>query len=236
MPHGVTYDDLVAAGLEGLAQAARAYDPSRGVQFATYALPRIRGAMYDDVRSADWAGRALRAKAKHLATVVEHLTATLRRASTREEICHAMGLTPMALAALEADLCHTQVVHVTWASDELTDGAAPADPGLGPEEIVLAREARATLARAVESLPPRLRHIVRRRFVDGLTLAAVGAEMGVTESRASQICTEAIGMLRRHMVAYDDGVQPPDELAVRRARRRSRKPQMAATPRLAESA
>ncbi len=235
-PRGVTHDDLVAAGLEGLAQAARTYDPARGATFSTFAAYRIRGAMWDDIRATDWASRWLLAKARRLGHTVEELTHSLGRTPKREEVARALGLTLAHLSALEADVHRMRTVTVPWVvTDDPTEGGEPVNPGPGPEDLIAQQEARTALWAAIESLPPRLRWAVERRFVDGLTLTAIGAEMGVTESRACQMCAEAVAILRRALVAYESGEPPPDELTARRARRRARKPKSPATP-LAETA
>src|SRR5258708_36436402 len=100
IPSHVSRDDLLSAGMAGLAHAARHYDPQRGVPFDRYAATRIRGAVLDELRGFDWASRPVRTKARNLASLTESLTSALGRRPTEQELAEAAGLTLEALQRL----------------------------------------------------------------------------------------------------------------------------------------
>ena len=86
VPRHVTRSDLVSAGLEGLAQAARSFDPDRGIAFDRYASTRIKGSLLDELRRRDWASRSVRAKARKVNSVADELTVRMGRTPTTQEI------------------------------------------------------------------------------------------------------------------------------------------------------
>ena len=109
LPGHVCRDDLTSAGMTALLQAARAYDSDRGVPFSRYASTRIRGAMLDELRAQDWAGRSVRQKARERDNAATQLEATLGRPATRDELAAYMGVDPSALSSTDRDV-HRSVV------------------------------------------------------------------------------------------------------------------------------
>jgi RNA polymerase sigma factor for flagellar operon FliA len=104
LPSHVSREDLVSGGMAALASAAKAYDPSRGVPFASFASTRIRGALLDELRGLDWASRSVRSRARRVDAVREQLTATLHRVPTDAEVADAMGLAPNELHSVTDDV------------------------------------------------------------------------------------------------------------------------------------
>jgi RNA polymerase sigma factor FliA len=196
IPRHVSRDDLVSAGMLGLLQAARSFDPERGVDFTAYARVRIRGALLDELRSRDWASRSVRATARTLDATVERLTATLQRTPTSREVGEAMGVDSHVLDSIAADVDRASVLN--YESVILGGDADDLLPSTGthPEDQVLARERCAYLYDAVGALPERLRTVVEGSFFDGRPLLDIANELGVTESRVSQMRSEALLLLR----------------------------------------
>src|SRR5436190_10620688 len=91
VPRHVSRDDLVSAGMAGLAQAARSFDPTRGIAFDRYASTRIRGALLDELGDRDWASRSVRAKARKVATATDELTAKLARVPNNDQVAAHLG-------------------------------------------------------------------------------------------------------------------------------------------------
>jgi RNA polymerase sigma factor for flagellar operon FliA len=199
IPSHVSRDDLLSAGMAGLAHAARHYDPQRGVPFDRYAATRIRGAVLDELRGFDWASRPVRTKARNLASLTESLTSALGRRPTEQELAEAAGLTLEALQRLSGDV-HRSVVLNYEAIIETGDAEfllpAAAD---NPEEELLMRERIMFLSAALHALPERLQTVIRGYFFEERTVTEIAGDLGVTQSRVSQLRTEALELLRDGM-------------------------------------
>lgn len=198
LPGHVLRDDLVSAGMAALAAAATGFDPSTGVPFARYATLRIRGALLDELRGMDWAPRGARAKARAMEGVEERLTTELGRKPTRDELAAAMGVAPEEVDAVKGDV-QRAVVSIDAYDGALADVLPQNGPG--PEESLLQNEQIRYLKAAVNALPERLRVVVAGLYLEDRSVADMAAELGVTESRISQLRTEALGLMRDGMNA-----------------------------------
>ncbi len=220
IPRHVCRTDLVSAGMAGLAQAAKSYQPDRGVTFQRFASSRIRGAILDELRARDWASRSVRAKARDLAQVTDKLTAKLGRQPTPVEVAAVMGTSADELDALNADVYRALVLNldalpVEGKSEESLFSGTPA-----PDEDVLDNETRAYLGAAVDSLPERLRRVVVGYFCEELPMQVLAEELGVTDSRISQMRAEALVLLRDAMNSQLDPDLVRPEASERVAKRR----------------
>lgn len=199
VPRHVSRADLVSAGMVGLAQAARSYDAARGIAFDRYASTRIRGALLDELRSRDWASRSVRAKARKVAAATDELTSTLGRAPRAEEVAARTGMDAKSVDAL-ADDVHRAVVLNYDALVEGADGEAMLPPdGMSPDAVLLERERKAYLIDAVAALPERLRRVVVGYFFEELPMLVLAEELGVSESRISQMRAEALALIKDGM-------------------------------------
>lgn len=199
LPSHVCRDDLTSAGMAALLQAARAYDPGRGVPFNRYASTRIRGAMLDELRAQDWAGRSVRQKARERDNAAAQLEATLGRPATREELAAHMRVDPAALSSTDKDLHRAVVLSLQGFGDvEVAEAVLPARRE-SPEDVLLRREQIGYLHSAVAALPEKLRTVIEGYFFEGRTTAEIAAELGVGESRISQLRSEALLLLRDGM-------------------------------------
>ena len=195
LPAHIHRDDLVSAGTMALVLAARSFDPELGVSFARYASIRIKGALTDELRSLDWASRGVRSRAREVDAVRNALAAQLGRAPTRHQIARAMGVSRAEIDAIDAAVHRADVVSLQGLSGGEAE-RIPAAIGPGPEARALRREELDALGEAIHALPERLRFVVERYFFAEDKLADIGRELGVSESRVSQLCTEALGALR----------------------------------------
>lgn len=223
MPRHAARDDLQSAGLVGLAQAARNYDDSRGVPFHRYAITRIRGALLDELRLNDWASRPVRAKARHLDLAVERLTRRHGAPPTTQQVADELGLAIEAVHALQADLHRATVLNYdALVVDGEADGVLLHD-SRHPEQEILEREQSAYLVDAVRALPERLQAVVRGYFFEDRSMAELGDELGVSESRISQLRAEALELLRDGMNSQLDPsrLQAPASATGRVARRKA---------------
>ncbi len=227
-PRHVDRDELARAGALGLVEAARRYDADRGVPFNRFAAQRIRGAIIDAVRSADWAPRSVRTLARRLEQTEQRLAAQLGRVPSIGETADALGMTRTDLEGLRDRIFRSVVLafeHLVGDTDdeELTLVDIMADPDeREPAEELEQRELHAYLRDAIALLPERHRVIVLGYFIEERTSAELAAFLGVTESRVSQMRTEALAMLRMGIegqyVATEDREQPEGLVARRRAR------------------
>ncbi len=214
-PRHVDREELARAGALGLVEAARRYDGDRGVPFQRFAAQRIRGAILDAVRAADWAPRSVRTLARTLEQTSQQLASDLGRAPTLAEMAESMDTSTDQLTKLQERI-HRSVVlaldHRVVDDEEegLTLGDTVTDTlHLEPSEELEVRELHAYLRDAVALLPERHRLVIIGYFLEGQSSGDLARFLGVTESRVSQLRSEALGMLR-------DGIsaQFPDEAPV----------------------
>lgn len=211
LPGHIRRDDLTSAGLAALAQAASAYDPGREVPFNKYATMRIRGALLDELRANDWAGRTLRSKVRERDTAATELEAALGRPATREELAAYLGVNPTQLHTVDNELHRSVVLSLHGFGDlDVLDSALPV-AGETPEETLIRREQVGYLHGAVDALPERLRVIVEGYYFDGRSTAELAEELQLGESRVSQLRIEALRLLKDGLNSQLDPEQLPEE-------------------------
>lgn len=199
LPGHVHTDDLISAGMSALFGAATSFDPGFGVPFARFAARRIRGALLDELRSADWATRSLRARVRTRNTAYESLAAHLGRTPNPDELALEMGVSRDELTRIEADLHQSVVLRFDHlATDSGADAVLPSTAET-PEAVIVERERQAYLHDAVRSLPERLQKVVFGCFFDDRPMRELAEELGITESRISQLRAEALKLLRDGM-------------------------------------
>jgi RNA polymerase sigma factor FliA len=227
-PRHVDRDELARAGALGLVEAARRYDESRGVPFDRFAAQRIRGAILDAVRAADWAPRSVRTLARRLEGVEQRLATELGRVPSAKEMAGALGMTDAELARLQDRLFRSVVLalehEVNDAGDEdLTLVDVLRDRSVTePLEELESRELHAYLRDAVNLLPERHRLVIVGYFLEGRTSQELARFLGVTESRVSQLRSEALTMLKDGIEAqYAGPVNAPEASIGRVARRKA---------------
>ncbi|WP_433384887.1 sigma-70 family RNA polymerase sigma factor [Actinoplanes sp. CA-142083] len=220
VPPHVHRDDLASAGYTALVTAAQAYDAERGIPFGRFAAVRVRGALLDELRSMDWATRSVRARARRADVARQELTTQLGRTPTPTELAELLGVAVSELANVDEDVQRASVLSlqgfaVGTAEDMVTETS------MNPEELLLHRERIGYLHDAVAVLPQRLRFVVEASFLQERPLSEVAAELGVTESRVSQLRTEALALLKdglaTHMEQQETGNAKDGCVARRRA-------------------
>jgi RNA polymerase sigma factor FliA len=218
-PRHVDREELAGAGALGLVQAARRYDRGRGVPFRQFVAQRIRGAILDAARAADWAPRSVRALARTLESVEDGLAGDLRRTPSPHELAQGMGTTGEELRRLQ-DRIHTSAVlalEFGLADDEDEGGtlrASVVDTGHpDPSEQLELRELHAYVREAVSLLPDRHRFVIAS-LLEGRRLADPARSLGVSASRVSQIRDQALAMLKASITAqFEDDPFETDRLA-----------------------
>jgi RNA polymerase sigma factor FliA len=226
VPAHVNRDDLISAGMLALVTSAQGYDPGRGVPFGRFAAIRIRGGLTDELRTMDWASRTVRGKAREIDSVRNELAAVLGRTPERAEIAQTMGVGAHELDAVDADVRRAAVLSIQGLTENNGADLLP-DADAGPEGLLMRREQLGILRDAIAELPDRLRTVVEEYFFEQRKMADIATDLGVTESRVSQLRSEALVMLRGGMRAQD-GDAAPAEVATSRRRGNARETYYAA--------
>jgi RNA polymerase sigma factor for flagellar operon FliA len=189
LPASVDGADLVSDGVIGLMDAIEKFDPGRGLQFQTYAVPRIRGAILDGLRAMDWVPRSVRDKVRNVERAQVVLETRLGRTPTDREIADELGVPLRELQDTYASVSFTSLATV----DDLGVADALASTSTDALED---DETRAVLMHCVRDLAERDKIIIALYYFEGLTLSEIGVVLGVSESRVSQLHTRATLALR----------------------------------------
>ena len=226
-PRHVDREELARAGALGLVEAARRYDEDRGVPFDRFAAQRIRGAILDAVRAADWAPRSVRTLARKLEAAEQRLATELGRVPSLAEMADALHITIDELNRLQDRLFRSVVLALEHeVTDDVDEDLTLVDvlvdrTAVEPLEELETRELHAYLRDAVELLPERQRLVIVGYFLEGRTSLELARFLGVTESRISQLRSEALAMLKEGIEAQYDSPERVEEPSGRVARRKA---------------
>ena len=198
MPSSVEFDDLVGYGVFGLLDAIEKYDSSKKVKFSTYAVSRIRGAIFDELRSIDWVPRSVRQKAREIEDTIASVEGKLGRAATNEEIADSMNMSMTDYNQLLLKVSSTTLLSLadtrykSDSSDKLSLGDSIEAPSSMNPDIVVEKEAiKKIIIDAICQLPEREKQVLIMYYYENMTLREIGEVLNVTESRVSQIHTSA---------------------------------------------
>ncbi len=200
LPANVEMDDLIQTGMIGLLDALERYEESADAQFETYAGQRIKGAMLDYLREADWLPRSLRKQMREIETAIHRLTGRLGRPPTEAEVAHGMGITLEEYQGMLASGAGHQLVYYEDFQGE-DDGDHFLERFCGPEvddplQALIQSGFRSAVVESIERLPERERVVMGLYYEQELNLKEIGAVLGVSESRVSQIHTQCIARMR----------------------------------------
>lgn len=194
LPQNVESADLVSEGVIGLMDAIDKFEPDRGWSFQTYAVPRIRGAIIDSIRAADWVPRSVRSRIREVDRARDALQVRLNRTPTEAEVSAEAGLTV-------AELREVRDRPSAWSSADDEELAAVDDLAPAVDAAIEDESTRASLLAALRTLPERDQVIIALYFFEGLTLGEIGQVLSVTESRVSQLRSRATTSLRASLAA-----------------------------------
>jgi len=196
LPPSVAVDDLIQAGMLGLMEAAANYSASRGASFETYAGIRIRGAMIDALRALDWAPRSVHRKARAAAAAVREVERSTGRGARDVEIAQQMGVSLEEYHSIVQDAASCRLTSLDDESGGSAEGSADPFRETADEHM------RASLAKAIETLPERERLVMSLYYSEGLNLKEIGAVLKVTESRACQLHGQALVRLKARLADW----------------------------------
>jgi RNA polymerase sigma factor for flagellar operon FliA len=200
LPDGVDLDDLISAGVFGLMDAINAFDMNRGVKFETYCVPRIRGAMLDELRTMDWVPRLVRSKASKLNEAVKQLEARLGRSPNENELADQMGINVKELEKLITDANAVNLVSLNkkWYETDSYKDVREIDiledkKGEDPTR----RIQKSDLMRLVtKGLNRNERLIIILYYYEEMTMKEIGATLDLSESRVSQMHSAIVQRLQ----------------------------------------
>ncbi len=203
LPPTLDVEDLISAGIVGLIEAARRFDPKRNIQFKTFAEFRIRGAMLDELRSLDWIPRSVKEKAARLEKVMSTLENRLGRPPEDEEIARELGLRLEEYYRLLEEVRGITFVDIEALKRKLEDAEdldladllADSEEN-DPFEKLGLKELGEALAQAISELPEKEKLVITLYYYEGLTMKEIGKVLGYTESRISQLHSKALLRLR----------------------------------------
>ncbi|HEX7098205.1 MAG TPA: sigma-70 family RNA polymerase sigma factor [Acidimicrobiia bacterium] len=208
-PRHVDRGELWSAGVLGLVEASRRFDPAMGIPFPRYAAIRIRGAIIDSTRSRDWASRRVRRQVREMEATEASLRAN-GATPTEEELAEMVGCSADRIRELRARAQSASLLSLEWAADEEGESLAhrieETDTELLPEERLEDEELMGTLETAIQHLPPVQREVIERYYLREEMLADIAADLGVTVARTSQIRSEAINAIRAYLAGLYQGV------------------------------
>jgi RNA polymerase sigma factor for flagellar operon FliA len=200
LPQHVDIEDLVSAGVVGLMDAFSKFDPSKKVQFRSYAQFRIRGAILDSLRTLDWSPRELRRKGRAVEETIRVLTQRMGRAPQEGEVAAGMELSLEEYQQLLGDLKGLEIgtLHMERNEDSGEEELAyvPGRPDEDPLFICLRGELEERLTDAITGLPDRERLVMTLYYYEEMTMREIGLALGVVESRVSQLHASAVVHLR----------------------------------------
>ncbi len=199
LPPSVEVDDLVQAGMIGLLDAINRYEETHGAQFETYAVLRIRGAMLDELRNSDWLPRSMRQNMRKIETAMSTLQQKLGHPPTESEVAKMLKLSLADYQDMLSDggghqLVYYEDFHDNEGSDSFLDRYAHDDAD--PLRSLMDGDFRQAVIDAIDGLPPREKMLMGLYYEEELNLKEIGAVMGVSESRVSQLHTQAVARLR----------------------------------------
>ena len=212
LPSHISLDDLMSSGIIGLIDAIHKFDPGKNISFKTYAEFRIKGAILDELRSLDWIPRSVRKKSHVLEKTYAELEKTLGRPAEPEEICEALGLELEEFHQLLDETKSVSLVELEGIWKTVRNG--PDLPESSLPEILLDEnirdpflalhfsELQDIMIKVIDALPDKEKLLVSLYYYEELTMKEIGQIMGYTESRISQLHTQAMIRLRGRLREY----------------------------------
>jgi len=200
LPASVQVDDLIQAGMIGLLEASRKYEASKGASFETYAGIRIRGSMMDEVRKGDWVPRSVHRNSRRISAAIKVVEGREGRDARDEEVSTELGMTLDEYFSCLKDSSGGKLFsfeEITEQGEVTTDQFATHSPS--PDFSVQDAAFKRSLAKEIDSLPERERMVLSLYYEEELNLKEIGLVLSVSESRVSQIHSQAALRLRSRM-------------------------------------
>ncbi|VAW88908.1 RNA polymerase sigma factor for flagellar operon [hydrothermal vent metagenome] len=204
LPSSVMVDDLIQAGMIGLLDASKNYDATQGASFETYSSIRIRGSMLDELRRNDWAPKSVHRKNRDIMNAVKDIESTTGQDAKDDEIANHMGISLDEYYKILHDASTSKIFSMDEL--ELDDGAinqsASSNTRTEPLELLQTEDVKRLLANVIDTLPEREKLVITLYYNNELNLREIGAVLEVSESRVSQMMSQAIIRLKSRMQSH----------------------------------
>jgi RNA polymerase sigma factor for flagellar operon FliA len=201
LPSAIQVEDLIQAGMIGLIEASKHYDPSQGASFETYAGIRVRGAMLDEVRHSDWSPRSLHRKMRELNEAVRDIENKTGRDARDHEVAEQLGIGLDEYHTILRDSASSKVFSLDQADDEghaLNLSSADKEPF-----SALQKEGfQQALAQSIGELPEREQMVMSLYYNDELNMKEIGQVLDISESRVCQIHNQSLGKIRQKLSGW----------------------------------
>ncbi|MBQ1198194.1 MAG: FliA/WhiG family RNA polymerase sigma factor, partial [Spirochaetaceae bacterium] len=205
--------DLVGYGQFGLLDAINKFDPEKNVKFKTYAVTRIRGAIFDELRTLDWVPRSVRQKSREIEDTIVQLESKLGRPASDSEVAGAMGISEDEYHQTILKVSGTSVLSLNdvWYSGDESEHVSIGDciespSTLNPDVIVEREEIRRVIIEAINELPEKEKMVLVLYYHEDMTFKEIGQVLEVSESRVSQLHTKANLRLRSKLTNIRKGI------------------------------
>lgn len=213
LPASMEFDDLVGFGQFGLLDAINKYDLDKNVKFKTYAVTRIRGAIFDEMRQLDWVPRSVRQKSREIEEIISDLESRLGRTATDQEIAKQMNLSEEEYHQTIMKVSASSIISINdvWNSTDDNEHLSIADTiespsSLNPDVQVEREEIRKVIIQAINELPEKEKMVIVLYYHEDLTFKEIGQVLEVSESRISQLHTKANLRLRAKLTNFKKGI------------------------------
>ena len=213
LPASVEFDDLVGYGQFGLLDAINKYDPAKGVKFKTYAVTRIRGAIFDELRQIDWVPRSVRQKSREIEDAIVSLESRLGRTATDSEIAGSLNMSEDEYHRTVMKVSGTSILSLNdvWYAGDDNDNMSignniESPASLNPDVIAEREEIKKVIAQAISELPEKEKMVIVLYYHEDLTFKEIGEVHDVSESRISQLHTKAKLRLRANQTNLRKGM------------------------------
>lgn len=206
LPSTVQLNDLIQSGMVGLLEASQKFDASKGASFETFAGIRVRGAMLDDVRKDDWAPRSVHRNSRRVSEAIKKVEARTGRDASDQDVAAELGIPLNEYYSYLQDSAGTRL----FSFDEVTENDESAlkvisSTSSTPQDEVQQQAFKDNLAQAISTLPERERLVLALYYQEELNLKEIGSVLGVSESRVSQIHSQAALRLRTRLADWENG-------------------------------
>lgn len=204
LPDSVQLDDLIQAGMIGLIEAARKYDGGKGASFETYAGIRIRGSMLDEIRRGDWAPRSVHRNSRRISAAIKQIESEKGRDAEDTEVAQLLEMSLEEYHSMLQDsascrlFSYEEIIEKNGVEYDVFEDEPQANPAAGIERESFQKQ----LAEAIRTLPEREQLVLSLYYDEELNLKEIGAVLGVSESRVSQLHSQAAHRLRSKLGSW----------------------------------